>query len=213
MTTNSHWRGCRSCCRRRCSPQIPVRRCSTPTAQLGSTVALFPSRRHSFGRSGADESRFRRQHQGAKYQCVGLVRFTRPVPRRRRKARTRRDEFWNFQERAARIGGLRVVPGSASWTESEVRDIDGAVKIVARNGDLTLIDADGTTTLHQGPETTRDETQEKGKKKRDRGAGAVPAAGDGILDIPVAIGAGAVGGLTARVLLRSDELISPNDPR
>jgi len=114
---------------------------------------------------------------------------------------------------AARTGGLRVVPVSASWIESEVRDIDGAVKIVARNGDLTLIDADGTTTLPQGPETTRDETQEKGKKKRDRGAGAVPAAGDGILDIPVAIGAGAVGGLTARVLLRSDELISPNDPR
>jgi len=115
---------------------------------------------------------------------------------------------------AARIGGLRVVPASASWTEFEVRDTDGAIKIVARKGDLTLIDADGTTTLPQGQETTRDETQEKGKKKRDRGAGAVPAAGGGILDSPVAIaiGAGAVGGLTAWVLLRNDEPLSPKAP-
>jgi hypothetical protein len=96
---------------------------------------------------------------------------------------------------AARIGGLRVVPASASWTEFEVRDTDSAIKIVARKGDLTLIDADGTTTLPQGQETTRDETQEKGEKKRDRGTGAMPAAGGGILDSPVAIaiGAGAVG--------------------
>jgi len=73
--------------------------------------------------------------------------------------------MWNFQERAARTGGLRVVPVSASWIESEVRDIDGAVKIVARNDDLTFIDADGTTTLPQGPETARDQTQEKGKEE------------------------------------------------
>ena len=116
---------------------------------------------------------------------------------------------------AARIGGLRVVPVSPSWTEFEVRDTDGAVKIVAHKGDLTLIDAEGTTTLPQGQETTRDETQEKGKKKRDRGVGAVPAAGGGILDSPVAIaiGAGAVGGLTAWVQLRDGDPISPKYPQ
>ena len=115
---------------------------------------------------------------------------------------------------AARIGALRVVPASASWTEFEVRDTDGAVKIIARKGDLTLIDSDGTTTLAQGQETTRDEAQEKGKKKRDRQGGAVPAAGGGILDSPyaIAIGAGAVGGLTAWVLLRDDEPLSPKSP-
>ncbi len=115
---------------------------------------------------------------------------------------------------AARIGGLRVVPVSPSWTEFEVRDTDGAVKIVARKGDLTLIDADGTTTLPQGQETTRDETQEKGKKKRDRVAGAAPAAGGGILDSPIAIGlgAGAVAGLTAWVLIRDGDPISPKFP-
>jgi hypothetical protein len=115
---------------------------------------------------------------------------------------------------AARIGALRVVPASAGWTEFEVRDTDGAVKIIARKGDLTLIDSDGTTTLAQGQETTRDETQEKGRKKRDRQGGAVPAAGGGILDSPyaIAIGAGAVGGLTAWVLLRDDEPLSPRSP-
>jgi len=114
---------------------------------------------------------------------------------------------------AARIGALRVVPASASWTEFEVRDTDGAVKIIARKGDLTLIDSDGTTTLAQGQETTRDEAQEKGKKKRDRQGGAVPAAGGGILDSPhgIAIGAGP-GGLTAWVLLRDNEPLSPKSP-
>jgi hypothetical protein len=115
---------------------------------------------------------------------------------------------------AARIGALRVVPASAGWTEFEVRDTDGAVKIVARKGDLNRIDPDGTTTLAHGQETTRDEAQEKGKKKRDQQGGSVPAAGGGILDSPyaVAIGAGAVGGLTAWVLLRGDEPLSPKDP-
>jgi len=116
---------------------------------------------------------------------------------------------------ATQIGGLKVEPASSSsWTEFEVRDTDGAVRIIARKGDLKLIDAHGTTTLAQGQETTRDETPEKGRK-RDRGAGAVPAAGGGILDSPYAIGIGAaaVGGLTAWVLLDDDDPISPHKPK
>lgn len=112
---------------------------------------------------------------------------------------------------ATQVGGLKVEPASGStWTEFEVRDTDGAVRIIARKGDLRLIDASGTTTLAQGQETTRDETSEKGKRKRERG-GAVPAAGGGILDSPYAIGIGAaaVGGLTAWVLIRNDDPISP----
>jgi hypothetical protein len=116
---------------------------------------------------------------------------------------------------AAQVGGLKVEPSGSSWTEFEVRDTDGAVRIIARKGDLRLIDGSGTTTLAQGQETTRDETSEKGKKKRDRGAGAVPAAGGGILDSPYAIGIGAaaVGGLTAWVLIRNDEPASPTKPQ
>jgi hypothetical protein len=115
---------------------------------------------------------------------------------------------------AAQIGGLRVVPASTSWTEFEVRDTDGAVKIIAHKGDLTLIEADGTTTLPQGQQTTRDENQEKSKKKRRQPGGAIPSAAGGVLDSPIAIGigAGAVGGLTAWVLLRGGEPLSPKAP-
>jgi hypothetical protein len=113
---------------------------------------------------------------------------------------------------AAQIGGLKVVPAGAAWTEFEVRDTDGAVRIIARKGDVKLIDANGTSTLAEGQETTRDETSEKGKKKRDRGAGgAVPGATGGILDSPTAIGIGigVVGGITAWSLLHDDEPVSP----
>ena len=113
---------------------------------------------------------------------------------------------------AAQIGGLKVAPAGAAWTEFEVRDTDGVVRIIARKGDVKLIDASGTSTLAEGQETTRDETSEKGKKKRDRGAGgAVPGATGGILDSPTAIGIGigVVGGITAWSLLHDDEPVSP----
>lgn len=114
---------------------------------------------------------------------------------------------------STQVGDLKVEPTAASWTEFEVRDTDGAVRIIARKGDLRLTDANGTTILPQGQETTRDESSERGRRKRERG-GAVPAAGGGLLDSPWAIGAGAaaVGGLTAWVLLRDDEPASPSKP-
>jgi hypothetical protein len=111
----------------------------------------------------------------------------------------------------AQVGGLKVVPVAASWTEFEVRDTDGSVKIIARKGDLTLTDASGTTTLPQGQETTRDETSANGKKKRDRNpGGAAPAAGGGILDSPPAIytGLAAIGVLTGWALTRGDDPVS-----
>jgi hypothetical protein len=111
----------------------------------------------------------------------------------------------------AQVGGLKVVPVAASWTEFEVRDTDGSVKIIARKGDLTLTDASGTTTLPQGQETTRDETTANGKKKRDRNpGGAAPAAGGGILDSPPAIysGLAAIGVLTGWALTRGDDPVS-----
>jgi hypothetical protein len=109
------------------------------------------------------------------------------------------------------LGGLKVVPAAASWTEFEVRDTDGSVKIIARKGELTLTDASGTTTLPQGQETSRDETTASGKKKRDRGTGgALPAAGGGILDSPPAIytGIAAIGVLTGRALVQGDDPLS-----
>lgn len=113
---------------------------------------------------------------------------------------------------AAQAGQVLVSPASAAWTEFEVRDMDGTVHIMARKGDLTISDEKGTMTLAQGQETTRDEGQERDRKGRKReGAGSVPGAKGGVLDSPLAIGIGGaiIGGVTAWVLIKSDEPASP----
>ena len=124
---------------------------------------------------------------------------------------------------ATRAGDVKVSPVATVWTEFEVRDVDGKVQIAARKGDLTISDNAGTTTLAQGQETTRDETQsqddspQKGKKRK-KGAGpapaAAPGAAGGILNSPVAIGiaGGIVVGGTAWVLSHSDDPVSPAKP-
>src|SRR5579863_448233 len=116
-------------------------------------------------------------------------------------------------------GDVKVAPATNAWTEFNVTDVDGTVRIAARKGDLTITDGNGTVTLAQGQETTRDEQSDQSdndkKKKKKRGAGAAPAAGGGVLDSPVAIGIGvaAVGGLTAWVLTRGDDPVSPALPQ
>ena len=90
--------------------------------------------------------------------------------------------------------------------------MDGRVQIAARTGDLTISDDHGTSTLTQGQETTRDESQDENKKKKKkRAAGAAPGAGGGIMDSPWAIGIGgaaAAGGVTW-VLLQNSPPVSP----
>jgi len=119
-------------------------------------------------------------------------------------------------------GDVRVAPASSAWTEFNVTDIDGTVRIAARKGDLTVTDDKGTVTLAQGQETTRDEQSNQSsdnksddkKKKKRRAGGAVPAAGGGVLDSPVAIGIGgaAIVGVTTWVLLQSSTPASPSVP-
>jgi hypothetical protein len=118
---------------------------------------------------------------------------------------------------ATTAGEVRVAPASNAWTEFNVTDIDGTVRIAARKGDLTITDGDGTVTLPQGQETTRNEQSDqtdKNKKEKKRAAGAVPAAGGGALNSPIAIGVGAaaIGGLTIWVLTRSSNPVSPATP-
>ncbi len=118
---------------------------------------------------------------------------------------------------ATTAGDVRVAPVSNAWTEFNVTDVDGTVRIAARKGDLTVTDDNGTVTLAQGQETTRDEQSDQGdKKKKDkrRGAGAVPAAGGGVLNSPIAVGVGAaaIGGVTIWVLTRSSNPVSPATP-
>jgi hypothetical protein len=124
---------------------------------------------------------------------------------------------------ATRAGDVTVSPAASAWTEFDVRDLDGRVQIAARKGDLTISDNTGTTTLAQGQQTTREESgsseeknknPEENKKKKKRAAGAIPGAGGGILDSPVAVGIGgaAIAGVTAWVLIQSDEPASPSKP-
>jgi hypothetical protein len=119
---------------------------------------------------------------------------------------------------AASAGDVKVAPASNSWTEFNMTDVDGTVKIAARKGDLNITDDNGTTTLAQGQETTRDEQSDQssdGKKKnKKRGTGAAPAAGGGVLDSPLAIGIGGavIVGVTAWVLIRNDNPVSPSEP-
>ena len=114
-------------------------------------------------------------------------------------------------------GDVRVAPASNSWTEFNVTDTDGIVRIAARKGDVVVSDDNGAVTLPQGQETTRDEQSDQGdKKKKDkkRGVGAAPAAGGGVLNstAAVSVGLAAIGGVTAWVLLKNDEPVSPMKP-
>jgi hypothetical protein len=116
-----------------------------------------------------------------------------------------------------RAGEVTVSPASNALTEFDVSDLNGTVQILARKGDLSISDGSQTSTLAQGEQTTRDDSQsdqDKKKKKRRGGGAAPPAAGGGILDSPVAIGVGAaaVGGLITWVLLQDDEPASPSKP-
>jgi hypothetical protein len=121
---------------------------------------------------------------------------------------------------AAVAGDVKVTPASYSWTEFNVVDTDGTVRIAARKGDLTVTDGKETFTLAQGQETTRDEasqdtdSKDSKKKNKKRAAGAVPAAGGGILSSPyaVGIGAAAVAGVTIWVLTKNDNPASPSKP-
>jgi hypothetical protein len=121
---------------------------------------------------------------------------------------------------AATAGDVKVAPASNAWTEFNVTDVDGTVRIAARKGDLTISDGKDVVTLAQGQDTTRDESSgnsdKEGKKKKNkkRQVGAVPAAGGGVMNSPIAIGigAGAIIGVTTWVLVKNDNPASPTKP-
>jgi hypothetical protein len=127
---------------------------------------------------------------------------------------------------ATTAGNVRVAPASNAWTEFNVTDVDGTVKIAANRGDLLVTDDNGTVTLPQGQQTTRDEQTaqpdqstdtsniNKDKKKKKRAAGAAPGATGGVLSSPVAIGVGAaaIGGVAIWVLTMNDDPVSPSTP-
>jgi hypothetical protein len=120
---------------------------------------------------------------------------------------------------ATRAGDITVSPAANVWTEFEVRDVDGRVHIAARKGDLTINDENGTTTLAQGEQTTREDSQsqtdadnDKKKKKKKGGAAAPAAAEGGVFNSPIAVGIGGavILGGAVWVLVQGDEPASPS---
>ena len=120
---------------------------------------------------------------------------------------------------ATRAGDITVSPAANVWTEFEVRDVDGRVRIAARKGDLTINDGNGTTTLAQGEQTTREDSQSQTdndtekKKKKKKGAAAAPAAAEGgVFNSPIAVGIGGavILGGAVWVLVQGDEPASPS---
>jgi hypothetical protein len=120
---------------------------------------------------------------------------------------------------AATAGDVKVSPASSAWTEFNVTDVDGTVRIFARKGDLTIFDGKDVFQVQQGDSKTVDESNpeaENSKKKKNKKsqAGATPAAGGGIMNSPYAIGIGAAAivGVTTWVLIKNDNPASPTRP-
>jgi hypothetical protein len=116
---------------------------------------------------------------------------------------------------ATRAGEVIISPVSNVWTEFEVRDVDGRVQIAARKGNLTISDKTGTTTLAEGQQATRDDSQSNnGKRKKDVAPAAATSAAGAIFDSPWVIGIGggiAIGG-GIWVLAHDDDPVSPKKP-
>ena len=119
---------------------------------------------------------------------------------------------------ATRADAVTVAPAAGVWTEFDVRDVDGRVEIVARKGNLTISDDTGTSTLAEGQQTTRDDSQSQSrnrKRKNGLAEAAAPGAAGAIFDSPITIGiAGALAaGGTIWVLTRNDDAVSPAKPK
>ena len=114
---------------------------------------------------------------------------------------------------ATRAGEVVISPVSNVWTEFEVRDVDGRVQIAARKGNLTISDNSGTTTLAEGQQTTRDDSQSN-HGKRTAPAAATSAVG-AVFDSPITIGIGGgivIGG-AIWLATRNDDPLSPAKPK
>jgi hypothetical protein len=115
---------------------------------------------------------------------------------------------------ATHVGEVTIAPTQPNWTEFDVTDVNGSVQIMARKGDVTIADANGTNTLPQGQQTTRDESQDQKSKKRKAAGAAAPAGQGGLLDSPWAVyaGVGAIGVGAAIIFTRDGDPMSPAGP-
>lgn len=114
-------------------------------------------------------------------------------------------------------GDVKVSPVSNTWTEFNVTDVDGTVRITARKGGLKINSGKEITLLAQGQQTSLDESSgSSGSKHKGTQASATsPAASGGVLNSPWAVGVGgAVGAyfLVRWVILPPEDPASPDKP-
>lgn len=113
-------------------------------------------------------------------------------------------------------GNVKVTPSLQTWTEFNVTDVDGTVRIAARKGDLVVSNGKETSTLAQGQETSVDESSGKGNHKgKGTQSGATTGASGGVLNSPWAVGAGGAVGtyfLVRWVIMPQEDPASPSKP-
>jgi hypothetical protein len=110
---------------------------------------------------------------------------------------------------------VKARPVNNTPTQYEFTHNDQHVTVVATKGDVTVEDHQGSKTVKEGEQATRDDGCEAAAKKNPkRRPGAVAAAGGGILSSPAGLytGIAIVGGITTWVLLQGDDPISPACP-
>jgi hypothetical protein len=110
---------------------------------------------------------------------------------------------------------VKARPVSNTATQYQFAHNDGRVTVNATKGDVTVEDHQGSKTVKEGEQATRnDGCAVAAKKNPKRPRGAATAAGGGILSSSWAVygGVAIVGGITAWVLLQDEGPISPSCP-
>jgi hypothetical protein len=95
---------------------------------------------------------------------------------------------------------VTATPVSDAWTEFEVADMNGSIRVVASKGSVDVNCAKGSASLSEGDEVTADASGNCSKKRRKAGA-LFPVSGGTLSGPWVAIGAlGTVGGVLCMLL-------------
>jgi hypothetical protein len=116
---------------------------------------------------------------------------------------------------AAHACEVKARPADNIPTQYQFTHNDRRVEIVATKGDVIVDDHEGSKTLKEGEQTSRDDGCEPvAKRNPKRRPGASPAASGGVLSSSIALrtGIGVVTGITIWVLLQHDDPLSPACP-
>ena len=117
------------------------------------------------------------------------------------------------QAMAVRAGKLTIAPVAQGSAKFEVSDSDGMVQIAAREGALAINDGASTTILQEGQQTTRQDSDQEGGHKTEKGA---PPTGNGFhmskKTAIIIIGSAAAAGTTAAILLTTGNGSHPVSP-